>query len=71
MSEEILWSWGRFSFAATGRLLPLNFLEEEEELMTIGFECEDGAPPLICRNGTAVRRLQLSFPYLKEEILWS
>lgn len=72
MTEQMLWAWARFAFSATGVMLPINYLDDdsEEVSMIIGFECPDGGPPLTCSNGRVVRRLALSFPYEKEEIQW-
>lgn len=75
MTEQMLWAWARFSFTATGDFLPINFMDHEEageegELMAIGFMCGDGVDPITCRNGAIVRRLVLSFPFEKEEIVW-
>lgn len=73
---EMLWAWARFSYTATGEFLPINFMdhepggEEEGEVMAIGFACGDGVAPITCRNGAIVRRLVLTFPFDREEIVW-
>lgn len=77
MTEQMLWAWARFSYTATGDFLPINFMEdepgeqeEEGEVMAIGFACGDGIDPITCRNGSIVRRLVLTFPFDREEIVW-
>lgn len=77
MNEYMLWAWARFSFTSTGIFLPINFLDNEEageetgELMAFGYLCEDGAAAIVCRNGSSVRRLVLTFPFDKAEIIWN
>jgi hypothetical protein len=70
VNEEVLWTWERFCFATTHVLLPMNFLGMDDELISIGYECEDGAPPLHCSDGSIVRRIVLTFPMIQEGVTW-
>lgn len=72
MNVRVLWAWETFSMESAGEILPINFIDmnNDENAFSIGHEVGDGADPIQCLNGRIVRRVTLTFPYVKEEILW-
>lgn len=70
-SEEMVSTWERFCAAATGGLLPLNFIDLEEGAIVIGHECAEDDAPITCRNGQVVRKLYLAFDHTKRAMVWN
>lgn len=70
-SDRVASEWARFCGSVAGELLPMTFIEQEDNLTIIGHERGIDADPITCRSGQVVRRLALSFEYDFDEVNWS